>query len=113
MKLEYRVRDGVQVPMLELNEQMPVGKYGLMRLQYLKENDPALYDLMLITGELNRHLVEIDRQAGELMAVTMEGLMKQNPPPDKAADPMAWTRHMNNLRSQAEELVIPGLMTGG
>ena len=30
----------------------------------------------------------------------------ENPAPDKMADGMAWTRHMNQIKAQAEELVI-------
>ena len=31
---------------------------------------------------------------------------RQDPAPDKMADGMAWTRHMNQIKAQAEELVI-------
>ena len=34
----------------------------------------------------------------------MSELLEKNPAPDKMADGMAWTRHMNQIKAQAEEL---------
>ena len=36
----------------------------------------------------------------------MNELLEKDPAPDKMADGMAWTRHMNQIKAQAEELVI-------
>lgn len=40
------------------------------------------------------------------MEVIMTGLLEKNPAPDKEMDAIAWTRHMNMLKAQAEEVVM-------
>ena len=41
-------------------EQRPVGKYGLMRQEYLQEHRPGLFTHLLLSGKLMEHLHEID-----------------------------------------------------
>lgn len=50
------------------------GKYGSLRLRYLKENKPALYQALLQGNFLNAHLNEIDRQAHEMVEQTVQQL---------------------------------------
>ena len=46
----------------------------------------------------------------ERMDTMMAGLIKQNPPPDKATDNLAWAAHMNALRHSAEETILAELI---
>lgn len=41
----------------------PIGKYGRMRRQYLKEHQPITYAIMSLNGTLFAHLAEIDEAA--------------------------------------------------
>lgn len=60
--------DGMYYPDLELSEEEPhYGKYGRMRLYYLKENRKVLYYTLLLDGELVRHLNEVDDTANQRM----------------------------------------------
>lgn len=52
---------------LTAGEPAQFGKYGSLRLRYLKENKPTLYQALLQGHLLNAHLNEIDRQAHEMM----------------------------------------------
>ena len=108
-----RVGD-VLLPELTMEEAecKPIGKYGRMRKRYLKEHRPATYSAILLNGELQKHLAEIDqtyedrierlaRQMAEREGVT-EAL--------KAADQMEWVCRMNRIHSRAEELVLNELV---
>ena len=53
-----------------------INKYGRMRRQYLKEHLPLLYQNMLLTGTLHKHLVEISEQAEERLETMMPLLME-------------------------------------
>ena len=53
-----------------------LNKYGRMRRQYLKEHLPLLYQNMLLTGTLHKHLVEISEQAEERLETMMPLLME-------------------------------------
>ena len=52
------------------NNYPPLGKYGMLRKTYLKENYKAQYSLMLLNDTLWPHLLEIDERA-HAMAETM------------------------------------------
>ena len=99
------------LPNLTLNQpRKPLGKYGRMRLNFLKHQHPVLYHTMLLNGSLYPHLMEVEQTAESQMQQTMEQLLKQNPAPDKEQNQMAWVQHMNSLRAQAEELVLMELI---
>lgn len=63
---------------LTAGEPAQFGKYGSLRLRYLKENKPALYQALLQGNFLNAHLNEIDRQAHEMVEQTVQQLIHFN-----------------------------------
>ena len=111
MELTYHRKGEYLFPNLTVQEE-PVqrGKYGMLRRTYLKENKQNWYQSMLLTGKLNRHLLEIEKAAEERMDVLMAGLLKQYPAPDKEKDQLAWTAHMNSLQAMAEETILTELV---
>ena len=107
----YSTVGDYQLPNLTLNQpQKPLGKYGRMRLNFLKQQHPVLYNTMLLSGSLYPHLTEVERTAESRMQQTMEQLLKQTPAPDKESRQMAWVQHMNSLKAQAEEVVMTELI---
>jgi hypothetical protein len=96
---------------METTEVRPLGKYGRMRRAYLQENNPMLMNDLILTEKLYPHLWEIQRTASARMEQLMLQLLQKNPAPDKKADPMGWTQHMNSLKAQAEEIVTTELIT--
>ena len=48
-----------------IEESRSIGKYGLLCKSYLKDYKPGWYQSMLLTGKLDKHLVDIDEQARE------------------------------------------------
>ena len=82
----------------------PIGKWGLMRQQYLQENHPGLFSRLLLSGKLEAHLRETDKRAGERFDTLMAGYKQSwNITEDlKAEDPMRWVGLMNNARAEAE-----------
>lgn len=101
--------DGMYYPNLELLEEEPhYGKYGKMRLHYLKENRKVLYNTLLLDGKLVKHLNEVDDAANqrmELLTLQMKERQGINEAL-KARDQMAWVGACNNIRSAAEEIVL-------
>ena len=89
-----------------------INKYGRMRRQYLREHLPLLYQNMLLTGTLHKHLVEISEQAEERLETMMPLLMEQNGITEalKARDPMAWVGAINSLHACAEEIILAELV---
>ena len=82
-----------------------LGKYGRMRRAFLAENNPMLYDDMVLTETLFPHLWEIDETARRRVEQIMTELLEKNPAPDKSTQQLAWVQHMSSLKAQAEEIV--------
>ncbi len=109
--LNYTQTGDYLLPNLTLHQpKNPLGKYGRMRLNFLKQQHPVLYNTMLLNGSLYPHLMEVEQTAESRMQQTMAQLLKQTPAPDKEQNQMAWVQHMNSLKAQAEELVLTELI---
>ena len=109
--LSYTQTGDYLLPNLTLHQpKTPLGKYGRMRLSFLRQQHPALYNTMLLNGTLYPHLMELEQTAESRMQQTMEQLLKQDPAPDKAQNQLMWVQHMNSLKAQAEELVMTELI---
>ena len=109
--LRYTQTGDYLLPNLTLHQpKTPLGKYGRMRLNFLKQQHPVLYHTMLLNGSLYPHLMEVEQTAESRMRQTMAQLLKQNPAPDKAQNQLMWVQHMNSLKAQAEELVMTELI---
>lgn len=105
-KLEYIQVGDFLLPNLSLERvDGDIGRWGMMRKRFLKDHKPAVYSSMLLMDELNQHLIDIQKNAEERMDTLEEQLIKADPAPDKEKDGMAWTRHMNQIKHQAEEIV--------
>ena len=108
----YREEKGNLVPDVELPEQKPIGKYGKMHLDYLKQHRRGRYSALLGEGRLNAYLADVDEQAHEmLISLTVEFAKNQGIDENlKATDQMRWVQMMNNVRSSAEETVMRELI---
>lgn len=107
LELTYHWEGDYLIPDLEPPEAPRIGKYGTMRHNYLRDYHRGVFDGMLLSGKLNAHLEEIDRQANEMMELLIaqmartEGITEQL----KATDQMEWVRRMNGIQNRAEEIV--------
>ena len=114
IELEYRQVGDVQLPVLTLPEQpnRNLGKYGLLRRRYLKENRPILWGTMTVDGTLFSHLLEVEDQASEMLEQMMPSLAIAAGATEelKARDPMQWVGLMNSCKAQAEEIILAELI---
>lgn len=108
----YREENGKFVPNVELPEQKPIGKYGKMHLDYLKQHRRGRYSTLLGEGRLNTYLSKTDEQAHEMLtSLTVEIAKAQGIDEHlKATDQMRWMQMMNNVRSSTEETVMRELI---
>ncbi len=114
MKLTYHRCGDYLLPDLGLTdeEQRPLGKYGRLRLNYLKEHRPGLFSSLLVSGKLMEHLYEVDKTCN----TRLERLIPQMQAAEsikedlKATDQLEWVRRMNDLRHQVEETLLNELI---
>ena len=108
----YREENCNLVPDMELPEQKPIGKYGRMHLDYLKQHRRGRYSALLGEGRLNTYRADVDEQAREMLSSLTVELAKTQGVDEhlKATDQMRWVQLMNNVRSAAEETVMRELI---
>ena len=108
MEIQYiRVGD-YYIPDLTLPEEpRPMGKWGRMHRDYLREHKPIPYSCLLLSGKPWTYLADLNEQAQD----RLERIVNQMKAAEgitealKGSDPMAWVQRMNNIRARAEEFV--------
>ena len=108
-EIHYTQVGDYQLPLLTLSQTddaEPLGKYSRMRLAYLKNQRPVLYNQMLLNGTLWPHLQDVQKMACACLERTMTTLLDKYPAPDKERAQFLWVAHMNGLKAQAEEMVL-------
>jgi len=115
MKIEYTKVGDYYLPNLVAPKNMKnfkIGKYGKLRLNYLKENKRAEYTILLIDNKLQKHLMDIDKTANERFDLLMKQFAeKENITEElKATNQMEWVCRMNNIKNRAEEIIFNELI---
>ena len=63
MKIEYtKVRDYYLPNLYYPEETRPIGFWGMLRKEYLKEHKSGMYSCLLLTARLDRHLADVNRR---------------------------------------------------
>lgn len=108
----YHQEGNYFLPDLLPPESISVGIWGQRRKHYLKTQRGPIYTTLLLSGELNSHLSEIDIQAEAMFFQLVKQLAEQEGTTEqlKAEDQMEWVRQMNNIRSRAEKVVYNELI---
>ena len=96
------------IPNIALPTTVPLGRWGRQRRKDRIENHEAYFYALLLTDQLNEHLMEVDQRAEEMydrlteQMVAARGITEQL----KDIDPMCWVGEMNNIRAAAEEIIL-------
>ena len=106
--IEYVLVGDYYIPDLKLPEEnRPIGKYGQMHREYLKEQCYGRYSSLLLTGKLWSYLEDLDEQAEERFTCIVDQMKAAEGVTEelKARDQMEWIGQMNNIRQRAQEIV--------
>lgn len=115
MDIEYRKVGDYYLPNLVAPENIKnfkLGKYGKLRLKYLKDFKKAEYTILLMDNKLQKHLMQIDKQANDRFELLIKQLIeKENITEElKAINQMEWVGRMNNIKNRAEEIILTELI---
>jgi glucosamine 6-phosphate synthetase-like amidotransferase/phosphosugar isomerase protein len=93
---------------LEDKERFNIGKYGLLRLNYIKKEKLGLYFDLLANDKLNEYLHDIDTTVMEMVQKLIKELAeKENITEElKSSNQMLWIGKMNNIKNIAEEAIL-------
>ena len=108
----YHQEGDYLLPDLTPPEIVPVGVWGQRRKRHLKAHRNAIYTALVLNGELNSHLSEIDAQAEAMFFQLVSQLAEREGVTEqlKANRQMEWVGRMNNIRNRATEMVNAGLI---
>ena len=93
-------------------ETRPIGRWGRMHRDYLKEHRPIVFNQLVLSGHLWSYLADINEQAQQRMEVLVKQMMASEGVTEelKEANQMEWIQRMNSIRSKSEELVLNELI---
>ena len=93
---------------LEDKERFNIGKYGLLRLKYIKKYKLGLYFDLLVNDNLNEYLHDIDTTVMEkVQKLITELAEKENINEQlKENNQILWVSKMNNIKNIAEETIL-------
>ena len=116
MKINYIRSGDYVIPDLKLPEETrPIGKWGRMHREYLKEHHPIQYTNLVLSCKLWTYLADLNEQAQERLDRIMQHMKESEGVTEhlKATDPMAWVQRVNNIQNRAEEIIREELIYNG
>ena len=106
MNISYTKVKDYKIPNLKIRdkEKYNIGKYGLLKLEYLKNNQRILYYDLLMKNKLNKYLYEIDIMVTELVNKLIKELSEKEGINEKLKirDQMLLISKINNVKNIAE-----------
>ena len=89
-------------------EHRPIGRWGRMHRDYLKEHHPVVFNQLVLSGNLWTYLADINEQAQQRLEVMIRQMMIAEGVTEelKGSNQMEWVQRMNNIRSSTYEVVL-------
>ena len=111
--ISYTLHGQIYLPDLKLSDDnRPIGCYGRLYLNYLKEQHPIRYHSLLLSDCFPACVADLNEDAYNLLHTIIRQLARAEDITEdlKQKDPMAWIGAMNNIRARAEEIVLHDLI---
>ncbi len=102
----HLAEDGCYYPDLTFEQETDylIGKYGLIRAEYMWEHKAHEYRMMLQDGIWNRYLHEVDEECHREVELALKRIMEKESVDErlKAENPMEWVRRVNGIKANVE-----------
>ena len=111
--IDYVLVGDYYIPDLKLpEEKRPIGKYGRMHREYLKENHPVLFNDLVLSCQLWTYLADINGQAQDRLKIIISQMQKAESVTEemKENNQWEWIQRMNSIFNRAEEIVLSELI---
>lgn len=94
-------------------ETHPIGRWGRMHRDYLKEHRPVVFDQLVLSGNLWTYLADINEQAQQRLEVLIRQMKDAEGVTEKLKETnqMEWIRKRSHIQKKAEEIVNNELIT--
>lgn len=85
-------------------ERDSIRKYAEKHLKYIKENEDTFYQDMLLEGNLNEYLIDLDKRARkELDNLVNQAMKNDSKCPEQGT--LEYAQYLNNLTASMEEII--------
>lgn len=93
-------------------EERPIGKYGRMHREYLREHHPILFNDFVLSCQLWTYLADINEQALDRLQVIISQMQKAESVTEKLKEDnqWEWIQRMGSIHNRAEEIVLNELI---
>ena len=111
--IDYILVGDYYIPDLKLPEEhRPIGKYGRMHREYLREVCPARLHTLTLTGELWTYLADLNEQAQKRLDTIMEQMKAAEGVTEelKRTCQMEWVQRCNNIHNWQKKLFLHELI---
>lgn len=111
--IDYVLVGDYYIPDLKLSEEeRSIGKYGRMHRAHLKENNPMLFNDLVLSCQLWTYLADINEQAQERLKIIIGQMQKNESVTEKMKEDnqWEWVQRMNSIQNRAEEIVLNELI---
>ena len=111
--IEYVLVGDYYIPDLKLpEEERPIGKYGRMHREYLKENKPVLFNDLVLSCQLCTYLADMKEQALNRLQAIISQMQKAESVTEKMKEDnqWEWIQRMGSIHNRAEEIVFNELI---
>lgn len=111
MKIEYIKQGDYLLPNLKISNKNNkiIGKYGLLRLNFLKKYNKSLYTILLMENKLTDYLISVDKICNNKLNILMKQYKKNDErlsESNKRNNQLEWIGLMNNYKNCAEEIIM-------
>ena len=106
--IDYILVGDYYIPDLKLPEEnRPIGRYGRLHRDYLKQEHPARFSSLILTGKLWTYLADLNEQAEERLDLIIEQMKAAEGVTEElnAQNQLEWVGRMNNIRNRAGEII--------
>lgn len=113
--ITYRLaEDGCYYPQLNLEQKMDyvIGKYGIMRGEYMMKYRRHEYLKMLMDGIWNQYLYDVDEECHKEVELAVKRIMEKEGVMErlKKENPVEWVRRVNGIKVSVEEGIVNDLL---
>ena len=114
-KIEYVRIGDYYIPNLTLPKPRRtgnIGKYGRLKLSYMKKHNIPEYTEMLLNNELKSYLLDVEDECKNKIEILIKQMAeKENITEElKATNQLEWVGKMNSIKQSAEEIILNELI---
>ena len=113
--IEYRLVGDYYIPNITIPKARRtgnIGKYGRLKLNYMKKYKIPEYTEMLLSNELKSYLLDIEDECKEKLDILIKQMAKEENVTEelKANNQLEWVGKMNSIKQSTEEIVLNELI---